>query len=706
MSLKDLELRQSYESDCGNLIELFYEPVLSNASKYFRLAGFFSSSSLAIAARGLAKFISNEGKFFLVCNPLLSKEDAAIIKASPDSSLNNLSLDLNNIQGEFERNHVKALGWMLSKGILEIKLAVLYDDSGTPITADRVSQFGIFHQKVGIVQDKEGNSISFSGSINESATAWLNNDEEFKVFRSWDQTKTYVDQDMKRFQAYWCDDKIKTKVFNIPEAIKNDLIRFSSDFEVETLAVKEFVNNRSLHNKEEQINRIHLFFYQEKALNKWIENNYSLLFEMATGTGKTRTAIACISHLLQKQKRICAIVSCPQSTLARQWGKEILELKVKFDEQIIVDSTNPKWHQSLHEAALKLNNGFIDNLLILTTHASSSKEKFVSLVKFISDNTDIMFIGDETHWLGAGKFKNALLPQYKYRVGLSATPSRWFDDFGSSLLVNYYGSNNFEFGIADALSTINPLTQKTFLVNFMYHLIDVKLNDEEGNEYKNLTQKLIRLKSKKDISEKHETIYQNLLMKRADIVKNAYSKYSALEKLLDQLEQQNALEDLIIFVSPQQKDKVKEILISKNIRSHELTEKQGTVRKSEYGGLSEREHILECFKKGSYKVLVAIKCLDEGIDIPSASRGILMASSTNPREYIQRIGRIIRQSPGKMRAYLYDMTVLGCEFLSEEEKKMEAFLRKKEITRIREISKNALNSYDAELIINKYNQWL
>lgn len=702
MTFRDLEIKRSYESDSENLIETFYEPILRCAVKYFRLAGFFSSSSLAVAARGMAQFIKNDGHFLLVCNPILNKEDAEMLSRSPEMLPQNIHLDLNNLNDELEKNHVKALGWMLANGMLEIKLAVIYDSDGNAVTSENISQYGIFHQKVGILFDRDGNAISFSGSINESATAWLKNDEEFKVFCSWDNTRDFVDSDLKRFQSYWCNNKTKTRVFDIPEAITAELIQYSHDFDIEKLTVRNYLTAKSTEKQEESNTKINLFYYQQEAVKKWIDNDYRLLFEMATGTGKTRTAIACLSLLLSTKNRLAIIVSCPQNTLARQWGEEINNLKVKIDSCIFADSTNSRWYNQLSTDSLRLENGSINSLLVLTTHSTASKRKFTELMHSLSKTTDIVFVGDETHWLGAGKLKDALLQEYKYRIGLSATPSRWFDEFGSSLIVNYYGNSNFEFTIADALSTINPLTHKTFLVNYMYHLIEVKLNEDEGIEYQRLTNQLIRAYSVRENSDENQERYQRLLMKRADIIKNAEYKYDALDNLLSKLAISGALHDIIIFVSPQQIDRVKQILARKNICSHELTERQGTTKRAEFGGVSEREHILNCFKDGQYNALIAIKCLDEGIDIPTATTGILMASNTNPREYVQRIGRIIRQSPGKKGATLYDLTVLGCDFLSDEEMRLDKKLRKKEAIRIREIAMNALNSYESEIILNRY----
>ena len=192
--------------------------------------------------------------------------------------------------------------------------------------------------------------------------------------------------------------------------------------------------------------------------------------------------------------------------------------------------------------------------------------------------------------------------------------------------------------------------------------------------------------------------------KRANILKNADAKYEELEKILDGIEKKIELSNLLIFVSPEQMERVMRILFDRNIIFHKLTEAEGTRKEKKYGGISEREFIIKAFKSNQYKALVAIKCLDEGIDIPSASTGILMASSTNPREYVQRIGRIIRQDEGKSFANLYDICIGEVHGLEGEEIELERRIKKKEAIRLTEIAENAINSADAltEIMNLKY----
>lgn len=707
MSYKDIDIQACYESGTSDIVEDFYEPVLMASVSYDRIAGFFSSAALAIASRGLYGFIKNRGKMRLVTSPILSGEDAEIIRKvteSPEKLTDiDLGINLTNICNEFVDNHVKALGWMLREGLLEMRLAVITNNN-RPCTVEEINKSGLFHQKVGILRDVDGNELSFSGSINETASAWINNDEEFKVFKAWDDSREYYQKDQSRFEEIWNGQRQNLEVFDLPSAIKDKLIQRSSDFDIEKISIKQY--RRSKANSFDFKNSpISLFYYQANALNKWKDNTYRLLFEMATGTGKTRTAVAGISRILATSKRVVVIISTPQNTLSKQWKEnEVEPLGVHFDRSEIIDGTVKDWKSKLSSILLDNATGFADHCVIYTTHSTASSEKFTStMLRDLSKDSITLFVGDEVHWLGARKLRRALLSRYNFRIGLSATPSRWFDDEGSQYLVDYFGGKNFVFSIHDALTEINPITGKHFLVNYYYHISKVGLNAEETAEYKNITQQMLRLASKIEADPEAEERYERLLEQRANIIKNADEKYNILDKLLDELNAKGRIENLIIFVSPQQINNVMETLVQKKIIFHKLTESEGTRREKKYDGLSEREFIIKRFKSGDYQVLVAIKCLDEGIDIPSADTGILMASSTNPREYVQRIGRIVRQGANKTFAHLYDMCVGKVDTLDDDEQKLENKIKQKEIIRLTEIANNAINVTDATEIIMSLN---
>lgn len=709
MSFKSLDIKPSYESGVGDIVQDFYEPVLTEAVLYDRISGFFTSTSLAVAARGMCNFIKNGGIMRIITSPILSSDDVEIIEQliekKGEIGSKELGLDLDALEDAFISDHVKAFGWLLAAGKIDIRLAILLDDENKPITKEKILSAGLFHQKIGILTDIEGNHISFSGSINETASAWTKNDEEFKVFKEWEDSSYYYSEDRERFNTLWEGKKRNVVIVDLPHAVKDELIEYSMDFDAERISAKQYVERKRKQVSPFELDGISLFYYQKEALDNWKKYGFCMLFEMATGTGKTRTAIAGLNYVRHKHTRTITVIACPQNALAKQWKEnEVASFNLNFDKEIIIDGTVRNWELILKDVCLENGAGFADHCIIYTTHNTASSDSFISvLMNNRSPRTVLTFVGDEVHWLGAKTLRKALLPIYEYRIGLSATPSRWFDDTGTRLLENYFGDNHYEFTMKDALAEINPITGKHFLVDYMYLVSRISLNEEEGKKYSELTEKISKLYRMKDKDPEAAEAYDRLLQKRAEIIKNAENKYLILSNILDKLIEDEQLENLIIFVSPQQKNKVLEILESKGVVHHQLTQEEGNAPRKEFGGLTERQYIIKLFKDKKYQALVAIKCLDEGIDIPSACRGILMASSTNPREYVQRIGRIIRQDKDKKLAYLYDICVESSGSLSEELQDIDAKIRANERKRLQEIAENAINSIDALQNILKLN---
>ena len=203
MSFLDIDITYSYETGRDDPVNEFYVPLLAEAISYDRIAGFFTSASLAIAARGIAGLIQNKGTMRIIACPRLDKKDANVIKnviEYPDKYISKQLLeDLEHIEDDFQRDHLRALGWMLANGYLEMKIALVKQKE-----AETIDYESLFHQKIGIMKDKDGNCLSFSGSINETASGWLTNIEEFKVFRSWELGQdSYLDADIKRFEEFW-----------------------------------------------------------------------------------------------------------------------------------------------------------------------------------------------------------------------------------------------------------------------------------------------------------------------------------------------------------------------------------------------------------------------------------------------------------------------------------------------------------------------
>ena len=707
MSLKDIELKINYTSDIDNILKDFYIPALSQSKHYYRLAGFFTSSALAVAAKGIANLIKNNGDMKLICSARFNEEDINEIKNNQsgyNEIVENVLLrDINFFEDFLMENHVKALGWLYANKRLHIKVAILQDDDEIPFDYIKVNKLGMFHLKVGIMEDSEGNQISFSGSINETKAGWLNNIEEFKVFKSWDELgKSYLEKDFEKFNDFWNSNhstKIfhsRVKVLDIPTAIEQKLIDLAPK-DISDLDLKERKKPVIINPPHRQ--EIILRKYQKEALAAWLKNNKKGIFEMATGTGKTITALGCLNKIYDNNENCISIISCPQTHLVQQWEEEIKKFNIKYDSLLIASGSNYKWRKILSDAIDNNILGYENKIIIITTHDTFSSEDFQKLLKKV-ESPNLFLIADEVHGIGSIGRRKGLAEIFNFRLGLSATPKRWFDEKGTQKLYDYFGDVVFEFPLSKALIEINPETGQTFLTPYRYLPKFTILNDDELEKYIELTKKIIVLYSESRKNTEAAEKLERLLFLRADIIKDAKNKIELLKEILKELG--SDIKWTIIYCSPKQIDEVVMIVNKLNIRAHRFTMTEGVTPSNKYGGLTERDYLLKNFAIGKYQVLVAMKCLDEGVDIPPARQAIIMSSSTNPREYIQRIGRVVRRFDNKKEAIIYDLIVVpSFNGFSKEIQDVELKIFEKEMIRFLEIANNAVNSITAVKAINE-----
>lgn len=644
MGYRDLDIKICYETqlDRSRLLDDFYIPMLEQTKQYFRIAGFFSSSSLAVASKGIEGLINNGGFMRLLISPRLSEQDVRVLEEIEYSELPDTlsffqTFDISQFK---ELDNLQAFAWLLSNKKLEIRIVV-----------DRHSQESLFHQKVGIGYDANGDLLSFSGSINETAQAWLGNIEEFKTFKSWvNGQQEYVISDLRKFNEYWNGDREDmAAVFTIPESIKHRIIEVAPR-DVGDLSIMKRYKER----KRDKITEISLFSHQQKAVKAWEENGRRLLMEMATGTGKTRTAIGCMLTLLSSVRKLLVIIATPQNTLSRQWETDVKSLGIECDCVKIIDGSNSKWRKDIEICLLDLSSKRINNAIVYTTHSTASNDDFITIVRKNQNGTKILFICDEVHAIGSEHQQQALLEEYLYRVGLSATPERMFDEGGTEIIRQYFGDKAFEFSIKDALGTINPLTGRPFLNPFFYHPVFVDLTDEEYRKYNSLSRKIAVVSAADEVD---EDLLNRLRIRRANILKNAEQKLQTVEEIITDLASNSRVQDTIVFATDKQVEPVLGMLANHEITRCKITEEESTSKKVGIRGNTERQESIDQFRDGTIQVLVGIKCLDEGIDITTARIAILMASSTNPREFVQRVGRVIRPSKGKTFSHIYDLIV-------------------------------------------------
>lgn len=688
MSFKDLQLKRGYRSTRDDILNEFYIPVLSEAVSYDRIAGYFSSASLSVAARGIAGLIRNNGQMRLITSPELTDKDYELFKQhylSDTPELDQIFLrHLDDLEDLLHQDHLRALCWLLEQGKLEIKVAI-------PKRSCTKDSAGLFHLKIGILRDKDGDTLTFSGSVNETASAWSKNREEFKVFLDSNSESTVfckIDED--HFDSLWNGRDGDVDIIDLPDSVKKELIRRSPtniEEAIERISVEPKTTPEKAKTPYEKLS---LFINQEEAVQSWFDNNRRGVFAMATGTGKTRTAIGCIIRCLETKVARLIVISAPQNTIVQQWIKEIKNIELPDFRYTIADSSNNQWREEIIGNFLVLSLDKDSVFFVFTTHRTLSSDYFTNIIRSNNKVGQILLVCDEVHGIGAVKSRQALIKDYKHRLGLSATPERWFDDKGSKVVFDYFGKIVYSFPIEKALIERNPATRKPYLCRYNYYPVFVMLSDEELEDYQRLTAKIIMLMGSQD-DESSESQYELLLYKRANIYKKAEEKLKVFATLVDEVDVRNS----IIFTCDKHIEQVKTILSAKGLTFHSFTQEQGTKSDPRFGYLSEREFIISKFTEGLYSVLISIKCLDEGIDIPSADKAIIMTSGGNPREYIQRLGRVIRQHDSKQLAYIYDFIVIPRykrmdPVFGEIEKK----IFQKEVERAIGIAANANNSID------------
>lgn len=686
MALRDLKLKDAYSLGMGDdVVNDFYIPVLENSIEYRRIAGYFSSNTLALAAKGISGLIKNNGKMRLLTSPNLQKGDLDCISkfvTDPEGQVRDEFIhELDSL--EYEElavvDHVKALAWMLQHQLLEIKIAIPAFKNG------ELDPTSLFHSKVGYLRDSDGNEVTFSGSNNETWSGWAKNIEEFKVFYSWGTTKdvSCIDIDKEIFDIYWYNQSPTVKTIPLPEAVMNKFLKIAPKSIDEIDLTKHYPLNK-------KTSSVVLRQYQKDAISKWFANNKRGIFEMATGTGKTLTAIGCLSQLLKEENNLFVIILCPLVDLKTQWSNSIIKYGLPIKPVTI----------KTDEVGLLLadmNQGIRRQEIVISTYQAFIRQKFRKQLNSQLANRKFksLIIADEAHKSGAETIKDSLLELsdcFDYRLALSATPERLFDEEGTKMVLDYFGGTVYEFPLQAAITGNNP-EGKQFLVPYYYHPIFVSLTYEEEEKYREYTQRIVIAKQNDDNSQKAKDSIEKLMKDRADIIKRCDNKIPAVSRFID--ENPN-IDNLLVFTIDKQIDEIYQLFISKKIPVHMFTNEQNA-KKYKDEPLSEREDIIQKFIAKNYKALISMKCLDEGVDIPSASNGLLVASTANPREYIQRLGRLLRLSGEKKEAHIYDVVVIHCSGFPDG-----GTIIRSELKRCEFLAENSKEPVTCFKIIDKY----
>ncbi|MDD4508177.1 MAG: DEAD/DEAH box helicase family protein [Eubacteriaceae bacterium] len=700
MSFKELSLKKEYYSLSDNIVSEFYAPIFKEAVLYKRAVGFFSSSALARIIDGIGNLIGNNGKIQLIASPHLSLEDVNSINEGYDKRgiiHDALINELKPCEEEKLIDKLNALAYLIANEYMDIRIAFVKNNT-----------VGIFHEKMGLMYDVDGNIIAFSGSMNESETAFIKNYEAIDVFESWTSDFDRVLNKENNFDATWNNNEIGIETFDFPdvkETIVKNYLREDRPLPFNNGVIKEKTNNYKARPKKGEPfipDFIQLYDYQIEAIKKWEENDYCGIFDMATGTGKTFTALAAITRLLSNtNKELSVFIVCPFQHLVEQW---VEDMKLFNINPVIGYSAS---HQKNWKNQLK-DQIFRQNLAIQTR-----KKKFFCFIStnmtFASDYVQeqiktikgpILLVIDEAHNFGAKTLITTLTDRFTYRLALTATLDRHFDEQGTQDLINYFGTKCIEYDLHRAI-------KEKKLTPYYYKPVLVYLTDEERREYREYSRQIAketrRLKNGKfKLSEKGKF----LALQRSRIVAGANGK---LDKLIEIITPYKNDSHMLVYCGTakiEDEDNLEEKRQIDVITKHlgvdlEMRVSQFTSRED----INERTLLKKDFVEGNnLQALVAIKCLDEGVNIPSIKTAFILASTTNPKEYIQRRGRVLRLAKGKEYAMIYDFITLPrpideTAYQSEEEMKLEVALVKNEIRRCIEFKKSAINPIDSDELI-------
>ena len=648
----DFDPKIGWDSDEDDILNDFFKPCLERTIRYQRLAGYFSSTTFVLVLKEIIDFIKRGGKIQLVTSIDLSQQDIDAIKQSVENHEQILSQNLlEKLQDtdEIAKKSVAIFGYMLSNIIdgepqLEMKVAIPQNSHSN----DDLNS--IYHQKVGIMKDNKDHFITFSGSVNETGKAWTDNIEDFKVFQSEknDTHRESVESDQKKFDKFWKNMAKRTSIYELPEAVKSHFLTARSksekEFQDDILAVENALSSTS--------SKLVPWKCQERALVKIKESNYNGILKMATGTGKTSCAFQILTDFFENVKkyhnRIMILVPSGRDLVGGQWERFFIHMK-KHNDQVYLFSSDIKI-QERKDIAHVWKHGLDTNgnLFVIITIGSLKNFPFNS--KF----PDVI-IGDEVHEYGTQKRMDVLknyLESVKYRIGLSATPERFYDDDGTKRIFDFFGPIRFTYCIKDAQKEEKYPGSETILSEYFYHLHLTYLTESEEKEVKELTDRIgqkIAIENDPTISESNSTLSEqtkNLLIKRANILKTAQNKLSELQNILKN--HQHMLQNCLVYCEDtEQLDQVAEIF-----------NEEGIDYVKYHYNIEEKEQSMVLFKSKQRKFILSIKCLDQGLDIPECQSLILLSSSTNPREYIQRRGRVLRNIPNKANVQIFDIPTL------------------------------------------------
>lgn len=647
--LRGLYLRTEYRTGEVDLIREFYMPCLSQADSYDRAVGYFRSSIYSLTANATIEFARRGGKLRLVCSPTLTQEDVQAIDEGYQSRnmavLQLLEREVDRLLSSIDfRDHAKILGTLIKVGALDLRVAV------------RPEGLGIFHEKIGLFHDRFGNIVTFKGSSNETWSGWHpeGNVESFEVFRSWhganegQRTKGHASY----FERLWAGEVPEIETLSFPETAKAKLLRIAEP------SLDRLISRES---------DLKPLAHQVEAIAVWKAQQSRGILEHATGSGKTLTALLALREHLASGG--AGLILVPSKLLLGQWAKELK--KFMPDATVLrVGAGNNEWRQPGRLEGLSAPGNYRARVILATMQTASLPE----FQNRLAAGQHLMMIADEVHQIGSRGYSNSMNLVTGPRLGLSATPHRFGDPEGTTRILNYFGA------VVQPVFTLRDAIACGRLVQYEYHPHPVFLTPSESSDWEALTarisQEAARQRGNSDSDLPLSERLKLLLIQRARIAKKAANKVPLAAKVLRE-NYELGQRWLVYCEDRDQLERVMSALAEAQFESHEYHSQME----------SDPESAMVWFTQFG-GILVAIRCLDEGVDIPEITHALILASSQNPRQFIQRRGRVLRVSPGKAVAVVHDAIVIPEKAATETD---QLSLTRSELRRAMEFAKSAIN---------------
>ena len=702
--LRNLSYKGVYKSDQDHILEDFYFPTLSVATRYDRAVGFFSASTISYAAQALSVFVKRGGQIRLILGAFSDREDLEAVKQGylqkeiADKIGGELLSMISNVSDELFQNRFDTLAWLVAHGRLNVKIAL--------------RERGMYHDKVGVISDKAGDRVVFAGSANESTHALLptHNFESINVFRTWVPEHTeFYEPHIASFEWLWQDESNGTAVIDIPTAVRDKLIAvahsldYIPDPEIEAaIAARVLSRTRgavsTTSGKPREPATINgqtfrMRDHQIAALDAWkAKGAFQGTFDLATGAGKTITAIHAIVKLSEAIDGLVCVIAAPYQNLADQWV-DILSTFNIYPVKCYISRT--QWEEKLRTLVHELDmESRSFGAIVVVNRTLKSAEFQECLAKIKGDR--LLWIGDECHHHTLRAYEGFLPDEARFRIGLSATPQHYLDEERNKRLNEFYGDIVSRYTLSQAI-------EDKVLTPYVYYPHLVEFTEEEAEKFVYLSEQIGRIMARqRDRAAEMSPQLTGLLMRRARLVGSAANKRPMLQEVLtgEQPTQHTLFYCGDGTVETDESEDASEESIAQGRRQVEAVSAMlhgmswNVSRFTSRESRKDRDNILENFRLGIIDAMVAIRCLDEGIDVPACSTAYILASSRDPRQFVQRRGRILRRSPGKERALIHDfVVVLPGDF--DTDSVYAKLLIKSELKRVAEFSSLSSNRSEA-----------